>query len=158
MDWIYSSYSLSGFAFGISLGIFAPKAIRVGIQLMTLINLKQSTKMVLVVRSDLGMGKGKIASQCSHAAIQCFQSGLKSQRRTVELWEVCGQPKIVLKVSSEQELTKLYDKCQSVKNLTCCLIRDAGRTQLDPGTVTVLGIGPGNAREIEAITNGLKLL
>lgn len=30
-----------------------------------------STKMVLIVRTDLKMGKGKIASQCSHAAILC---------------------------------------------------------------------------------------
>lgn len=30
-----------------------------------------TTKMVLIVRNDLKMGKGKIASQCAHAAILC---------------------------------------------------------------------------------------
>lgn len=30
-------------------------------------------KMVLVVRSDLGMGKGKVAAQCGHATLACYK-------------------------------------------------------------------------------------
>ena len=157
MDWIWTSCTFNGFAIGIAVGLLVPKAYKVGIQLSTLVNPKNATKMVLVVRSDLGMGKGKIASQCSHAAVECYRSGLNSRRKIVELWQMCGQPKVVLKVSSEQELTMLYNKCKSV-GLNCNLIKDDGRTQLNSGTATVLGIGPDKTNEIDLITSDLKLL
>ena len=38
-------------------------------------------KMVLVVRQDLGMGKGKIAAQCCHAAVDCVQIAAAKQPR-----------------------------------------------------------------------------
>lgn len=34
-------------------------------------------KLVLVVRTDLGMGKGKIAAQCGHASLACYKRALK---------------------------------------------------------------------------------
>ena len=30
-------------------------------------------KMVLVVRTDIGMGKGKACAQCAHAAVSCYK-------------------------------------------------------------------------------------
>ena len=30
-------------------------------------------KMVLVVRTDIGMGKGKACAQCAHAAVACYK-------------------------------------------------------------------------------------
>ncbi|CAF1543725.1 unnamed protein product, partial [Rotaria sordida] len=38
-----------------------------------------------------------------------------------------------------------------------CLIRDAGRTQIEPGSKTVLGIGPAPSKLINEITRHLKL-
>ena len=35
-------------------------------------------KMVLVVRNDLKMGKGKIAAQCCHAAVHCVEKARES--------------------------------------------------------------------------------
>ncbi|KAF5398005.1 Peptidyl-tRNA hydrolase 2 mitochondrial [Paragonimus heterotremus] len=63
------------------------------------------TKMVLVVRTDLNMGKGKIAAQCSHAAVSCFQYAQAHNPSLLATWEEQGQPKIVLKSESLHELS-----------------------------------------------------
>lgn len=34
-------------------------------------------KLVLVVRSDLGMGKGKVAAQCGHATLACYKRAVQ---------------------------------------------------------------------------------
>ena len=57
-------------------------------------------------------------------------------------WENNAQPKIVLKVQSEDELVGVYKKARE-NGLPCDLIVDAGRTQIAPGSKTVVGIGPG---------------
>ena len=64
-------------------------------------------KMVLVVRNDLKMGKGKAAAQCSHAAVGAYKIAKKSSTSVLRAWEKCGQPKIVTKVDNEDELLKV---------------------------------------------------
>lgn len=41
--------------------------------------------------------------------------------------------------------------------LTVSLIQDAGRTQIAPGSRTVLGVGPGSVELVDQITGHLKL-
>lgn len=120
---------------------------------------KEPYKMVLVVRTDILMGKGKVASQCAHAAIECFGQSSRSKinKKSLDAWMLLGQPKIVLKISSEESIKKLADDA-SKKGLITSLIRDAGKTQLEPGTISVLGIGPGPNRLIDQVTSHLKLL
>ena len=65
-------------------------------------------KMVLVVRNDLKMGKGKAAAQCSHAAVGAFKNAKKGNLNVLRAWERNGQPKIVTKVDNEEELLKVY--------------------------------------------------
>ena len=55
-------------------------------------------KMVLVVRTDLKMGKGKAAAQCSHAAVGAYKIAKKNSPSILRAWERMGQPKIVTKV------------------------------------------------------------
>ncbi|PIK56816.1 putative peptidyl-tRNA hydrolase 2, mitochondrial [Apostichopus japonicus] len=40
-------------------------------------------KMVLVVRQDLKMGKGKVAAQCSHAAVGCYKRAVSEKPDTL---------------------------------------------------------------------------
>ncbi|XP_030602791.1 peptidyl-tRNA hydrolase 2, mitochondrial [Archocentrus centrarchus] len=113
-------------------------------------------KMILVVRNDLKMGKGKVAAQCSHAAVSAYK---QVQRRNPELlkqWEYCGQPKVVVKAPDEDTLIDLLGRAKEV-GLPVSLIQDAGRTQIAPGSRTVLGIGPGPADLIDSVTGELKL-
>ncbi|KAM6911462.1 peptidyl-tRNA hydrolase 2, mitochondrial isoform 2-T2 [Lycodopsis pacificus] len=113
-------------------------------------------KMILVVRNDLKMGKGKVAAQCSHAAVSAYK---QVQRRNPELlkqWEYCGQPKVVVKAPDEDTLIDLLGHAKEV-GLPVSLIQDAGRTQIAPGSRTVLGIGPGPADLIDKVTGHLKL-
>ncbi|XP_012380241.1 peptidyl-tRNA hydrolase 2, mitochondrial [Dasypus novemcinctus] len=113
-------------------------------------------KMIIVVRNDLKMGKGKVAAQCSHAAVSAYK---QIQRRNPELlqqWEYCGQPKVVVKAPDEEALGELLTHAKML-GLTVSLIQDAGRTQIAPGSRTVLGIGPGPADLIDKVTGHLKL-
>lgn len=112
--------------------------------------------MILVVRNDLKMGKGKVAAQCSHAAVSAYK---QVQRRNPELlkqWEYCGQPKVVVKAPDEDTLIDLLGHAKEV-GLPVSLIQDAGRTQIAPGSRTVLGVGPGPADLIDKVTGDLKL-
>jgi PTH2 family peptidyl-tRNA hydrolase len=116
-------------------------------------------KLVFIVRTDLGIGKGKIASQCAHAAVSCYRKMLNTSPKALRSWELMGQPKIVLKAEEggEQYLLELCDKAKAA-GLVTAIIRDAGKTQIESGTVTVLGIGPGKSALIDQITKHLKLL
>ncbi len=64
--------------------------------------------MVLVVRQDLKMGKGKIGAQVGHAAIGAYQQAKEGDnpkwKALVERWEWDGTRKICLQVKSEEEM------------------------------------------------------
>ncbi|KZV77602.1 PTH2-domain-containing protein [Peniophora sp. CONT] len=117
----------------------------------------EESKLALVVRSDLSMGKGKIAAQCSHATLACYKALASSNVRLLKHWERSGQPKVVLKCASEEEMDELQAQAQQL-NLCARAIRDAGRTQIAAGSKTVLGIGPGPARLVNQVVGKLKLL
>jgi PTH2 family peptidyl-tRNA hydrolase len=114
-------------------------------------------KQVIVVRTDLKMGKGKLAAQVAHAALAAAEESGGMRGSWLSTWKEQGQAKVVVKGSGEEELRALFNKARSL-GLPSSLIQDAGRTQLEPGTVTCLGIGPGPAETIDRVTGHLKLL
>jgi PTH2 family peptidyl-tRNA hydrolase len=120
-------------------------------------NLREKMKMTLVVRDDLKMGKGKIAAQCAHAALEGYLQAIRSQPELVRRWIRSGQMKIVVKAKDEQELMQLHQTCKS-RGVSSCVIQDAGHTQVDPGTRTVLCIGPAPSSIISEISGHLKLM
>ncbi|VVT53793.1 uncharacterized protein SAPINGB_P003752 [Magnusiomyces paraingens] len=117
----------------------------------------EECKMVLVVRTDLGMTKGKIAAQCAHAAVACYKSIQRTNPLILARWERLGQAKITLKANSEEELLTLQAMAISL-DVTAKTVRDAGRTQIAAGSMTVLGLGPAPKSTIDQITKDLKLL
>merc|ERR1712230_249194 len=122
-------------------------------------DVNEECKMVLVVRTDLGMTKGKIAAQCGHATLACYKHFLKHDPKSKILrrWERGGQMKIALQAKSEEDLDTLQATAISL-GLVAEVIADAGRTQIASGSHTVLGIGPGPASVINQVTGTLKLL
>ena len=113
-------------------------------------------KQVIVIRDDLEMGKGKIAAQVSHASLSAFRKAELADKWLARRWEAEGQKKVVLKVSSEGDLLQLFE--QMKKEMPCALIRDAGHTQIEAGTVTCFGAGPAEEAKINKYTSELKLL
>jgi len=132
----------------------------------SLTNVSLDNKMVFVVRTDLNMGKGKAAAQCAHAAVACYKKALKKTPMFVKQWELFGQAKVTLKAPDfiKEEIKK--DQGYSLQNLAneaqqlgivACVIHDAGHTQVEKGSSTVLGIGPAPSKTIDIVTGNLKL-
>ncbi|TVY81272.1 Peptidyl-tRNA hydrolase [Lachnellula suecica] len=119
----------------------------------------EECKLVLVVRTDLGMTKGKIAAQCGHATLACYKNFLRNSPKSPILrrWEKMGQAKIALQVKSEEEMQTLQATAISL-GVVAEIIQDQGRTQIASGSRTVLGIGPAPKSVIDKITGNLKLL
>ncbi|EME26687.1 peptidyl-tRNA hydrolase, PTH2 family [Galdieria sulphuraria] len=118
---------------------------------------KENCKLVLCVRSDLKMGKGKIAAQCGHATLGAYQDTLRTNPGYLWKWEADGQPKIALQVSSIQQMKSLEKKAASL-GIVAHTVIDAGKTQVAPGSVTVLSLGPAPVSLIDKVTGHLKLL
>lgn len=136
-------------------------------------NSREECKLVLVVRTDLGMTKGsspmpttpsitnthlgKIAAQAGHATLACYKTLLDQKSPILRTWERLGQAKIAVQIRSEEEMYELQAKAMSL-GLTAEIIADAGRTQIEAGSHTVLGIGPAPKSVVDAVTGHLKLL
>ena len=111
-------------------------------------------KQVILVRQDLQLPKGKCATQCAHASVEAV---LRSDKSKVNDWREQGMPKIVLKVKDLRELQEFNQMAKDAGFVTA-LITDAGRTTVEPGTVTCLAIGPDKDEKIDKIIKDLKLL
>ncbi|MET7425431.1 peptidyl-tRNA hydrolase Pth2 [Dactylosporangium sp. NPDC005555] len=117
--------------------------------------MQSEPKMVLVVRTDLGMGKGKIAAQVAHAAVAAVLAGPHGP--VFESWLGAGQPKVVLKIADEDGLAALCAQAAEA-GLPVRVIRDAGRTQVASGTATCCAIGPALPADVDPVTSALGLL
>ncbi len=113
-----------------------------------------SLKQVIVVRDDLKLSRGKLAVQVAHAAIIGY---LKSDPGLRKKWLDEGQKKVVLKVGSLEELMGIKYKAER-ENLVVGIVQDAGLTEIPPGTVTAVVIGPDEEKRIDKVTGNLPLL
>ena len=111
-------------------------------------------KQVILARQDLKLPKGKLAVQVAHASLDVAS---KSDKKIVEKWKNQGGKKVVLKVADEKELLKYMSMAEN-EGLKVALIKDAGHTVVEPGTITCLGIGPDIEEKIDKITGKLKMM
>ena len=111
-------------------------------------------KQAILVRQDLKLPKGKLATQVGHASVEGV---LRSKKDIVDEWKQEGMKKVVLKVKDETELLK-YQQIAKKEGLVSSLIRDAGRTTIPAGTITCLAIGPDTDEKIDKVSGKLKLM
>ncbi|WP_135827938.1 peptidyl-tRNA hydrolase Pth2 [Halorussus halobius] len=110
-------------------------------------------KQTIVARADLGMGEGKLAAQVAHASLSAYEeAGTKARKQ----WKGEGQKKVVVQADGEDALFELAEKARA-EGLAHAVVRDAGHTQLDPGTVTALAVGPGEDDIVDKVTGDLSL-
>jgi PTH2 family peptidyl-tRNA hydrolase len=110
-------------------------------------------KQVIAARTDIGMGRGKLAAQVAHASLSAYED---TDQRTRKAWKGSGQKKVVVKARGESTLFELADKAQR-QGLPHAIIRDAGHTQLEPGTATTIAVGPGDDELVDRVTGDLSL-
>ena len=127
------------------------------------------SKQVIVIRNDLRMPIGKIASQVAHASLGAILN-MKNKEKTTESevvlsirnqyqkdWLDSSFTKICLRVNSEKELIEIYNKCIEM-GLNSSLILDEGRTVFEGiETYTCVGIGPDDPDVIDKVTGHLSL-
>lgn len=111
-------------------------------------------KQVIVVNGALDLPRGKMAAQVAHAAVGAF---LGAPRRNQADWLRQGMPKVVVQCASEDELDALLIQAEAA-GLPTMLVRDAGKTVVQAGTATCVGIGPDLAERIDPITGELPLV
>ncbi|MFH0978378.1 MAG: peptidyl-tRNA hydrolase Pth2 [Candidatus Woesearchaeota archaeon] len=110
-------------------------------------------KQVILLRADLRLGVGKASAQVAHASLD---AALKSSKDKLSEWRKEGMKKVVLKVKDDKELIQFQNLAKD-KKLVASLITDAGLTEIPPGTITCLAIGPDEEGLIDSITGKLKM-
>ncbi len=114
-------------------------------------------KLVIAIRTDLKMSTGKMIAQACHAAVACNEEAKKTHSKQWRSWRDEGAKKVALDAWSREELEELASKAEEL-DVVYTLIQDAGHTEVPPGTVTCIGIGPDQAQKINKITGSLPLL
>ncbi len=140
----------------------------------------REVKQVIVMRTDLGMRKGKMIAQGAHASMKALMqrmgrySGNASEdaqlgkhicwgmdmyeQEPMCLWLDGIFTKICVRVESEAQLLDICSNAEVV-GIPTALIEDNGLTEFKGvKTKTCCAIGPWWADEIDKITGGLKLL
>ena len=117
-------------------------------------------KVVFIVNSDLKMSKGKVVSQCMHAYDQLLEniktsfvsSGYNSNYCR---WKEEGNPKIILK-GTQKQIESIYRKIVVKNNVNVSQVFDAGKTEVECGSNTVMGIGPDSVKVVDELVSHLE--
>lgn len=105
-------------------------------------------KQVVIVNKNIKMSAGKIAAQVAHASLGAW---LKNKNKK---WLKSGMKKVVVKGQNLEEIQKQANKL----GINSFLVSDAGLTELEPGTITALGLGPAEEELLDKITGDMPLL
>jgi len=111
-------------------------------------------KQCLIIRTDVKMSQGKRCAQIAHASVSAYDNCGAILRKK---WLSEGQKKVVLKASDLRTLYELKSLAEAA-GISASLIQDAGLTEIPPGTITALGLGPALCEKLDHLTGDLSLL
>ena len=120
-------------------------------------------KMVIVVRKDLGMRKGKLAAQAAHAAQEAILDRSAETPRLKDsaeilAWLANNYRKIVVSVNSEAELLDLVRRAEEA-GINHHLVKDLGKTEFNGvETYTALALGPADPTVVDSLSGSLPLI
>ena len=136
------------------------------------------SKMMIVMRRDLKMRKGKIAAQAGHACVDAVLMALSKEERVSDFemtadglilkhtekartplsdWFAYGCAKICVYVDSEEALLEIAEKAKE-KGIIASVITDAGMTEFHGvPTKTCLALEPLPAEIADELTGDLPL-
>jgi PTH2 family peptidyl-tRNA hydrolase len=133
----------------------------------------EKPKMVLVMRKDLNMRKGKMCAQAGHASMMFLFDGSNPDEETYnstydqhELhlsqtereWFKTGTKKVTVGCDSDEELLALVAKAKEL-GVTVHVVTDLGFTEFHgKPTNTCAAFGPADSEQLDLITGHLKLL
>lgn len=111
-------------------------------------------KQAIVLRQDLDLSRGKMVAQGAHASLKAYRN---TDEDKLKEWEKEGEKKVVLTAGSDDDLIDLKNKAGNL-GISTALIKDRGLTEIPPGTLTALGLGPDSEEKIDRVTGHLSLL
>lgn len=114
-------------------------------------------KLVVVVRKDLGMTAGKMAAQCCHATLLAVSEVKSRDPQMIRSWKRQGAPIVILKTNNLASLREVHKKANDM-NIAASPVCDAGRTEVEAGTMTCLAIGPAASEKCDQVTRKCRLL
>ena len=122
-------------------------------------------QVVLCVVRELNMGVGKVAAQAAHAAVGLLRAMQAARTPWLHAWEGAGEKTVVLDVATADAASLLAAKATQLglpgarsrrrfdaarqAHARCVAVHavlDAGRTEVAPGSFTVLAIGGASRR------------
>lgn len=117
-----------------------------------------SYKMVFVVNMELKMSTGKIAAQVGHATLGLYKylQSQQDQRAGLEIWEERGSKKVVLRGNDVRQMLDLKKKAYEL-HIANIMVHDAGKTEVEPGSLTVFALFSKD-EDVDKVTGNLKLL
>lgn len=106
---------------------------------------------------DVKMSVGKLVVEGSHAAQLSLRAAVQANLDDVDKWFNEGYRKIVCKVDSLDELKNIETDCKQF-NVSYAVVKDLGLTEIEPDTITAIGIGPAKNVMINQVTKHLEKL
>lgn len=116
--------------------------------------------MYLIVRKDLNLSTGKACAQVGHAVaylmLRYFEIKQSKEGYLFKEWMSKGNHRKVVLGADEKEWAKLQEEVKNDPNIAHVI--DAGFTEVESGTATVIGLWPTHKNDASKVIKRLQSL